>query len=192
MAMPVQHTNWTAEMARALPDDGKRYEVLNGELFVSPAPSRLHQRAVREMLLILDAYCRKHGYGEALDSPADIEFSDKDLLQPDVFVVPEIQTSWREVTTLSVAVEILSPSTARADRYDKKKAYQRYRVPEYWIVDLDARMLERWHPDDSRPEVLSDVLTWRPSAEYPVLEIDLPAYFDRVFAQPISRGAAKG
>src|SRR6185436_9513332 len=83
MGMPAQNVRWTAEMVRALPDDGKRYEVLDGELFVSPAPSRLHQRAVKEMLLMLDDYCRKHSYGEALASPADIEFSDKDLVQPD-------------------------------------------------------------------------------------------------------------
>jgi Uma2 family endonuclease len=181
MGMPAQNVRWTAEMVRAIPDDGKRYEVLDGELFVSPAPSRLHQRAVKEMLLILDDYCRKHSYGEALDSPADIEFSEKDLVQPDVFVAPETGSTWLEITTLSVAVEVLSPSTARADRYNKRNTYQRYRVPEYWIVDLDARIVERWRPDETRPEILSQLLTWQPSAALPVLEIDLLAYFSRVF-----------
>jgi Uma2 family endonuclease len=181
MGMPAQDIGWTAEMVRALPDDGKRYEVLDGELFVSPAPSWQHQRAVRELLIILHQYCQQHAFGEALASPADIEFSEKDLVQPDVFVVPEVRATWREIGTLTLAVEVLSPSTARADRYNKRNTYQRYRVPEYWIVDLDARIVERWRPDDARPEILSQSLSWQPGSAFPLLEIDLPAYFSRVF-----------
>ena len=180
MGMPAHQSEWTAEMARALPEDGRRYEVLDGELFVSPSPSRQHQRAVRMLLLLLDPYCTRHGLGEALDSPADIEFSLRDLLQPDVFVVPNTGPSWREATSLLLAVEVLSPSTARVDRHDKRPTYQRYRVPEYWIVDLDARVFERWRPDDARPEVLLDVLSWQPREGIPPLDIHLPEYFDAV------------
>ena len=178
MGMPARQTNWTAEMVRALPDDGKRYEVLDGALFVSPAPSRQHQRAVRLLLVTLDEYCRKHSVGEALDSPADIEFSEQDLLQPDVFVAPTIGTTWSEIKTLLLTVEVLSPSTARTDRHEKRPTYQRYRVPEYWIVDLDARVFERWRPDDTRPEVLLDVITWEPRDGIRPLEISLPEFFD--------------
>ena len=182
MGMPAQHTEWTAEMARALPDDGKRYEVLDGVLFVSPSPSRAHQRAVRLLLLLLDEYCRVHGLGEALDSPADIEFSPRRLVQPDVFVVPTIAPSWRDVTTLSLAVEVLSPSTARTDRHEKRHTYQSERIPEYWIVDLDARIVERWRPDDAQPEVLADSLVWQPDPGCPALEIDLREFFRAALA----------
>jgi Uma2 family endonuclease len=186
MGMPAQNMRWTAEMVRALPDDGKRYEVLDGNLFVSPAPSRLHQRAVKELLIILHEYCQEHSLGEALDSPADIEFADDRVMQPDVFVVPDPGQSWRDVTRLSLAAEVISPSTARADRQDKKHIYQTECVPEYWIVDLDARIIERWRPDDSRPEILSEQLVWQPGSAYQALTIDLPAYFHRVFKSAAS------
>ena len=129
------------------------------------------------MLIILQEYCEKYSLGEALDSPADIEFSDQIVLQPDVFVVPEVRPSWRDVKTLTLAVEVVSPSTARPDRHDKQRIYRRERVPEYWIVDLDARIVELWRPDDSRPEVLSEQLEWQPSSAHPALTIDLPGVF---------------
>jgi Uma2 family endonuclease len=178
MGMPAQDLHWTAEMARALPDDGMRYEVVRGQLLVSPSPARRHQRAVRLLLVTLDEYCRRHGLGEALDSPADIEFAPDTVLQPDVFVAPSIGPSWKDITSLLLAVEVLSPSTARADRHDKRLEYQRQQTPEYWIVDLDGRVVERWRPNDSRPELLSDSLTWQPSESIAPLEINLPEFFD--------------
>ena len=184
MGMPAQETRWTAEMARALPDDGNRYEVLDGALFVSPAPSALHQRAVFRLCSILDRYCETHRAGEAMISPADIEFSRGRRLQPDVFVVPLLATgrirSWQEVTKLLLSAEVISPSTARADRGEKRTILQDEGVPEYWIVDLDARIVERWQPLDERPEILSDTLVWQPLPSVPALEIDLNEYFESV------------
>jgi Uma2 family endonuclease len=187
MGMPAHQTEWTAEMVRALPDDGKRYEVLDGTLFVSPAPSALHQRAVAHLWAILHAYCQQYRIGEAMISPADIEFSPKRLLQPDVFVVPfkngrKIR-SWKDVATLILSAEVISPSTARADRIDKRKILRDEGVPEYWIVDLDARVFERWHPADDRPEILSDRLRRHPVSAVPPLDIDLIEYFVSVLEE---------
>jgi Uma2 family endonuclease len=183
MAMPVQG-KWTAELARALPDDGNRYEVLDGELFVTPAPALLHQRALLELYDRLKPYVVAHGLGEALLSPADIEFSPKRLVQPDLFVIPDApggrRKAWREVKSLLLAVESLSPTTARADRIKKRKIYQDEGVPEYWIIDLDARAFERWRPSDERPEILADTLVWHPRAEIEPLTIDLEEYFTAV------------
>ena len=78
---------------------------------------------------------------------------------------------------MSPRAGILSPSTARADRHVKRRLYQRERVPEYWIVDVDARLIERWRPEDERPEILAEQLEWRPDPAHPPLTIDLPAYF---------------
>ena len=183
MGMPAQETWWTLEMVRALPDDGKRYEVLDGVLLVSPAPSLRHQRAVRLLCRILEDYTRAHGIGETMISPADIELSPTRLVQPDVFVVPEElrAASWREVTRLHLAAEVISPSTARADRMEKRTAYQDKEVPEYWVVDLDTRVFERWLPSDVRPEILSDRIEWHPVAEVPPLSIDLVSYFAEVW-----------
>jgi len=182
MGMPAQQTEWTAEMARALPDDGKRYEVLDGELFVTPATSPRHQSAVMALLRRLDPYVRANGLGETLPSPADIEFSSRRLVQPDVFVVP-VSTKlhdWRDVTTLLLAAEVLSLSTARADRLAKRVIYQSQRVPEYWIVDLDARVIERWTPADDRPEILTETLAWQPPSAVPPLLIELYPFFAEI------------
>ena len=181
MGMPAQQTEWTAELARALPDDGKRYEVLDGELFVTPAPRLLHQRAVMSLARILDAFVRDQGLGELFVSPAEVEFSSRRLLQPDVFVVPARLEGrvreWRDIRGLLLAVEVLSASTARADRSRKRIIYQSERVPEYWIVDPDSRLVERWRPDDDRPEQLVGRLSWQPRPDVEPLEIDLGAFF---------------
>lgn len=182
MGMPAHQTGWTAEMVRALPDDGKRYEVLDGVLFVNPSPSRPHQRAVRLLLIALEAYCHQYSLGEALTSPADIEFSQRDLVQPDVFVLPTIASSWADATSLILACEVISPSTARSDRYDKRRTYQRYGVPEYWIVDLDARVVERWRPDDARPEVISETLDWQARGDIPTFTLNLTGFFSAALA----------
>jgi Uma2 family endonuclease len=81
---------------------------------------------------------------------------------------------WR---SLLLAVEVLSPSTARTDRQRKRRIYQDVGIPEYWIVDLDSRVVERWRPTDKRPEVLSDPFTWEPQPNVPPLTIDPVSLF---------------
>jgi Uma2 family endonuclease len=185
MGMPAQKIRWTAEMVRALPDDGKRYELVDGELLVSPAPSYLHQRALRLLYELVAPYVHDNTLGEVLWSPADIELSPDTVLQPDLFVVPEPLAGrvkqWSDIDTLLLVVEILSPSTAFGDRNRKRPEYQKKRIPEYWIVDLDSHIVERWRPDDSRPEILSEQLIWQPSDNLSALAIVLPEYFARVF-----------
>jgi Uma2 family endonuclease len=184
MGMPQATQRWTADMVRALPDDGNRYEVIAGELFVTPAPSFDHQAAVYRLLLRLGPFVDAQRLGYALASPADIEFDEADLVQPDVFVTPRIEgrrpRRWSEVKALLVAVEVLSPSTARADRAVKRRLFQRVGVPEYWIVDVEARLVERWRPGDERPEIVTESLAWRPTAAAEPLVIDLPKLFSEI------------
>jgi Uma2 family endonuclease len=184
MAMPAQLAEWTVEMVRALPDDGNRYEVIDGELFVTLAPSWTHQRAVLELALELAPYVRQHAIGDALFAPADVMFGPRDMIQPDLFVVPLVNGSpprtWEEVGRLLLAVEVLSPSTIRTDRSPKRDLYQRKNVPEYWIVDADTRMVERWQPNDMSPETLTSTLEWQPDRFTEPLVIDLSRYFTRV------------
>ena len=177
----VAPTLYTAEMVRALPEDGRRYEVIDGALLVTPAPGVAHQRAIRELFLLLHPYVQDHQLGETLWSPADIELDPRTLVQPDLFVTltrPKPGDTWQDVE-LRLAIEVLSPSTARYDRLTKRVRYQRQGV-EYWIVDLDARVVERWAPSDERPEILGGELRWRPSAAAPELTIDLDAFFAEV------------
>ena len=184
MAMAAQPTEWTVEMVRALPDDGNRYEVIDGELFVTPAPSWHHQRAVRDLLALIYPYVREHALGDPLIAPADVVFGPRNMVEPDLFVVPlvggEAPRSWEDVGRLLLVAEVLSPSTARTDRREKRDLYRSKAIPEYWIVDVDTRTVTRWRPDARTPETLTETLEWRPDTAVPSLIIDLPSFFDRV------------
>lgn len=81
---------------------------------------------------------------------------------------------------LVLAVEVLSPSTARGDRRVKSRIYMEEDVGEYWIVDLDARVVERWRKGEGRPEIVSSMLSWQPAADLPPLALDLDAYFSEI------------
>ena len=189
MGMPQTETRWTAELVRALPDDGKRYELVSGELVVTPAPAPLHQRILVALFQRLDSYLRSTVSGRILWSPADLAFGEDEILQPDLFVLPASLrpgfSAWSEVTSLLLAIEVLSPSTARYDRILKRKRYQRGGVPEYWIVDPDARVIERWRPRDERPEVASEILEWRPAPDAPPLLLDLPTLFAEAWGEQV-------
>lgn len=190
MGMAHPSGEWTADMVRALPDDGNRYEVVAGQLLVSPSPSWRHGDAVAAMYLILHQYCRAYRLGHVKIAPQDVEFGERDMVEPDVFVVPLVNGAkpleWAEVRRLLLVVEVLSPGTARHDRFTKRRLYQAEDVPEYWIVDVNTRMFERWRPGDERAEFLADTLAWEPDPSVPPLAIDLGAYF----AEVLGEGAA--
>ncbi|HEX4932428.1 MAG TPA: Uma2 family endonuclease, partial [Gemmatimonadaceae bacterium] len=124
---------------------------------------------------------------ECLFAPADITFSPRRVVEPDVFVVPLIDgkpaSRFEDVGRLVLAVEILSPSSARADRYVKRRLYQSEGVPEYWLMDAANRYVERWRPGEELPETLIDSIAWQPVRDAPPLVIDLPAFFHRVHGE---------
>jgi Uma2 family endonuclease len=179
--MPIPSGGWTVADVLALPDDGRRHEVVDGELLVTPAPSLPHQQAIMGLIQALLPYVNAHACGALYTSPADIELDERTLIQPDLFVAPLVDgrrpRSWAEIRTLLLAVEVLSPSTARADRHIKRRRYQRHGVTEYWIVDLDAQLVERWRPHDDRPEILHEQLAWQPSGAAEAFTLDLQAFF---------------
>lgn len=128
----------------ALPDDGKRYEVLDGGLLVTPSPAPLHQRISKKLQDQLRAFFEARSMGEVFDAPIDVILGPHDILQPDLVVVtrPE-QVSARAIEGAPLlVVEILSPSTRRRDRGVKARRYAALGVPHYWVVDPDARRLE--------------------------------------------------
>ena len=155
MVMPALEMEWTAEMVRAIPDDLNQYQVVDGELFVTPAPAWRHGDILLQLLIIFADYLRRHPVAHLKIAPQDVELDYRTLVQPDLFVVPLIEgrkpRTWKEAGQILLAIEVLSPSTARLDRSVKRQRYQRQRIPEYWIVDMDARLVERWKPDDDRP-----------------------------------------
>lgn len=178
MVMPYA-VQWTRARVLALPSDGNRYELIDGQLLVSPAARPLHQVACFELGKRLDAYVQAHQLGRVLPLPADLEPEPGQLTQPDVFVLPRGPSlvRWEDAPLPLLVVEVISPSTARYDRGLKRRFYQRACVQEYWVVDLDARAVERWCPGDDRPEVLRGMLAWQPRPDVAALIFDLDDYF---------------
>ncbi len=188
MAMPATQRHWTASEVRQLiaenPLQTPRYELLDGELLVTPSPSGPHQRAVKLLVTALDQYLDLNPVGVAYISPMDVELEPEALVQPDLFVVPphESRRILHEmpVREVMIAAEVLSPSSGRYDRVIKRRVYSRH-LHEYWIVDLDARLVERWVLGAERPEVLVDALEWQPTGATEPFRLDLPKYFALVF-----------
>jgi len=180
MAAP---TYYTADMVRALPQDGNRYETVHGELFVTRAPRYAHQYVISELVGRLHPYLRRHEVGQVLTSPADISWAPDVLVQPDVFVVPveEARTlDWSRIQTLLLAIEVLSPSTQRSDRFTKRRVYQESRVPWYWILDIDGRVGEIWTPEATFPAIERERLVWHPQGATEPLVIALADILPRV------------
>ena len=150
MHMPMLRREWTADDLLDLPNDGNRYEVLDGE---------------------------------AIFAPADVTFSPRRVLEPDVFVIPfagdRRAVRFSDVGRLLLVAEVLSPSTARADRVAKRTVYREARVPEYWVADLDARTIERSTPADPCVEVLAEKIEWLPDGAREPLRLDLVEFFKR-------------
>ncbi|HKT61504.1 MAG TPA: Uma2 family endonuclease [Gemmatimonadales bacterium] len=164
MAAPIYYT---ADMVRALPDDGNRYEVVYGELLVTPAPRAWHQAVVLNLATALRDFLRRHPVaGVVFTSPADISWSPDVLVQPDVFVVAAEEgrtLDWGRMQTLPLVAEVLSPTTARSDRFLKRLRYREAGVGCYWIVDPDERVVEVWTPSDEFPAVERERLVWQPA-----------------------------
>ena len=134
-----------ADLERA-PEDGRRYELYDGEVFVVPAPLPKHQVVQSTLTELFRAYARKHG-GFAVSSPIDIVFSDYDVLQPDVIYFSPDRAHLVDLNRVirhapDLCVEVLSPSTASTDRDKKMQMFARYGVPAYWIVDPAEQSIE--------------------------------------------------
>jgi Uma2 family endonuclease len=130
----------------ALPDDGRRYQILDGELCVTPAPGRKHQEISGNFYAILREHIMRQQLGWLYYAPVDVILSDTTIVQPDlVFVASDREsalTSRGIEGAPTLVVEILSPSTRETDRNVKLRLYASYGVPWYWIVDPDARAVE--------------------------------------------------
>jgi Uma2 family endonuclease len=171
---------YTAEMVRAMPDDGNRYEVVYGELLVTPAPRPWHQVVVHRLSVAIELYLRTEPVGMVLTSPADISWGPDVLVQPDVFVVDpdEARTlTWSRMQTLLLVAEVLSPSSSRGDHVLKRIRYREAGVPLYWVVDGDERLVEVWTPADDFPSIEHERLAWHPTGAREPFGLNLDELF---------------
>lgn len=177
---PAAPTYWTADMVRNLPDDGNRYEVVYGELLATPAPRPWHEILFGRLIVALSAYLRREPVGIVLGSRADISWSPDVLVQPDVFVVPLAQArtlDWTQYRDLLLVAEVLSPSSARSDRFLKRRLYQEARIPVYWLVDGDQHQVEVWTPEARFPQVERERLVWHPAGAAAPCTLELSELF---------------
>ena len=141
---------WTYADYAAMPDDGRRYELWDGELSLMPAPGLTHQGIVRNLLVVLHQHVIRTGVGVVFPSPVDCILADTTVLQPDLAFIANdrraILTERAIEGPPTLIVEILSPSTRRGDRTVKAAPYARYGVPWYWLVDPGARTIEALAP----------------------------------------------
>ena len=175
---------WTVDDLDLLPDDGNRYEIIDGALFVTPAPIYVHQRAQMQLI------SRLLDYIEALDlellaAPTAVRASEFTEVQPDLLVLYQtppnfLEARWVPMPTLALAVEILSPSTRQRDRGLKRRTYLANGVAEYWVVDLERRCVEVWRAGAESAEIVTAELSWQPLLREAPLQLDLLALFVRI------------
>ncbi|MBZ5515422.1 MAG: Uma2 family endonuclease [Acidobacteriia bacterium] len=139
-------TKFTYEDLQHFPDDGNRYEIVDGELFVTPSPIPLHQRIIMNLSAQLWQHVRTHGLGEVFTAPLDIVFSDITVLEPDILFVSQARLHIIGEKNLSgppdLVVEVLSESSSRLDREIKPKQYALHGVPEFWRIDPWVQTVE--------------------------------------------------
>jgi len=155
--MKVVHPILTYPELRLMPDDGKRYELIDGEVIVSPSPSEKHQRASGRLYVSWAVHVEKNKLGRVYYAPFDVVFSEKTALQPDLLFVSKTRVGIIGpeyiIGAPDLVVEILSPSRPAYDRVTKLEQYALYGVAEYWIIDPIAESVEIYVLADKRYEL---------------------------------------
>ncbi len=135
-----------------IPDDGKRYEVINGVLHMCPSPLLIHQRICLKLSVRLSTYVKEEGLGEVLFAPFDVVLSDINIVQPDILFIAtdraSVLTEKNAQGAPDLVVEILSEGNRRHDEVVKRKLYEAYGVTEYWIVDPVLETIKVYRLDE--------------------------------------------
>lgn len=137
-----------------LPEDGKRYEVINGDLIMVPGPNTDHQDVSGNLEFELRMFVKKHQIGKVYDAPYDVVLSENNVLQPDIMFVSnensKIITEKNITGPPDLVIEILSPETGYYDLTEKKEIYAEFDVKEYWIVDPKKQWVEIYANDNKK------------------------------------------
>ena len=171
---------WTLAELHSLPDDGNRYELVHGELFVTPPPNNVHETVLARLVRILVPYVGEHGLGLVYPGTPAVRLDQNEVL-PDLIVraeAPRVLNDWENAPTPILVVEVASDSTRRRDLDQKRRFYMvDVRVPEYWAVDPElrrARVMRTGHAD----VVVADRITWRPAGAPVPLVVELSSLLD--------------
>lgn len=167
---------WTLEEVHSLPDDGNKYELLNGELLVTPPPSRDHETIGARLQRILDPFVARHALG-LIFRPRSILRIKGSELEPDLMVQAEYRGRWEDAPLPRLIIEIHSPSTRRRDLVHKRNFYMEVGIEEYWMLDPENQTLTAVRND--RADVTSGTLyAWHPAGVDASLTIEIAILFE--------------
>ena len=165
--LSTQKIKFTYQDYLLLPDDGKRYEIIEGEMYMTPSPSLRHQDILRELFRKIDQYVLENRLGVVYVAPCDVIFSDSNIVQPDLIYISkenrDIIKKQNINGTPDLLIEITSPKTKKRDLVFKKRLYAKFGVEEYWIVYPDEEKIEVYCLGDSKLDLFlrtekSDIL----------------------------------
>jgi len=141
-----EKVRFTYEDYLLLPDDGKRYQIIEGEVYMVPAPAPWHQEIARKLVILLNEFVERPKLGRVYFAPCDVILSGEDIVQPDIFFISKerehIITGRNIQGAPDLVIEILSQATAKLDKMAKMKLYERSGIKEYWLVDPDREEIE--------------------------------------------------
>lgn len=146
MPQPIHTTQFTYEDYLLFPEDGRRHELIDGEHYVTPAPRTIHQRISFSLSGCLYTYLQQSKRGSVFTAPTDVVLSDVDVVQPDLLYVCAARSSIITPNNIQgspdLVVEILSETSRKTDEIIKRKLYERFHVPEYWIIDPELETVK--------------------------------------------------
>lgn len=176
MHMATKTKRWTLDELHSLPDDGNKYELVRGQLFVTPPPSAGHETILARLTAILVPYIMEQGLGMVFRPRAVMCFEGSEV-EPDLAVRVEFE-DWDNAPVPILVVEVHSGSTRRRDNLEKRQLYQEAGVPEYWIVDPDRRHVRIVR--NGRDDLLTDSeLAWQPAGTTRALMVPVAALFSK-------------
>ena len=179
MSVAVIVKRWTLEELHSLPDDGNKYELIDGDLFVTPPPTDLHETIAARLTRMIDPYVAANELGLVYRPKAVFRIGKDSEVEPDLMVRAlnaDPRGDWLKAPLPILVVEIGSPSTWRRDRQHKRTFYMEHGVAEYWIVDPDRREVIqiRGGVDDV---ICTSELTWSPAGATDPFVLEVPAVF---------------
>lgn len=177
MAMPVTVPPYTVDDLDTFPDDGNRYELLDGALLVSPAPHPPHELVVQRLRDALVAYLTP---AARVFTRGAVRVGRRNHLEPDLLVLPSsvrLAKRWSKVSGFWLAVEVSGRGSRAHDRDFKHTAYQRLGVPESWRADLRDHSIDVLRPGANEAVTIRDCLSWQPPGFDRPVVLDLPTVF---------------
>lgn len=176
MAMANAVKRWTLAELHSLPDDGNKYELVRGELFVTPPPSYVHETVAARLAQVLAPFVAAHGLGLVYRPRAVLRFEGSEV-EPDLMVRPDVAgADWDRAPVPILVVEILSPSTRRRDREQKRDLYLAAGVAQYWMVDPERSTITVV-ANGRRDVAMTETLVWSPAGADSPLMIELAQLF---------------